>query len=143
MASDKISKVELNGQQYSLRGDANNIKDVMLPTINDLYSKINTGIDSETLDQILESLNDIQSSKADKEELNDIWSQINNLSSQMPNGVISYYTAYKISSQTPERPGNNEQYVPQGWNSQPITPNLNEALYMTIARVNNGTQLTW
>lgn len=140
---NKISKVQLNNEQYSLKGDANNIKNVMQPTVDDLYSKITTGADSATILQILENISGLQNSKADKTELNDIWSQINALSARIPNSTINYYFAYKASTQVPQRPGNDQEYVPSGWTGYPIEPNSDEVLYMTMARTLNGNWLNW
>lgn len=140
---NKISKVQLNGQQYSLKGDADNIKDVMAKEIQDIYSEIESGTDSETVEQILQSLTNLQNDKADKSELSDIWNSINSLRDQIPESTINYYFAYKVSTEIPERPDNDQVYVPQGWSSQPTIPTLDEVLYMTMARTVNGEWLNW
>lgn len=143
MSTNKISKVQLNNEQYSLKGDANNIKDVMQPTVDDIYSKITTGTDNTTILQILENISGLQNSKADRSELDSIWNQINALNARIPRSSINYYFAYKASTHIPQRPGNDQDYVPDGWTGYPITPNANEVLYMTMARKSNDEWINW
>lgn len=141
--SNKISKVQLNDQQYLLKGDAANIQDVMQPTIEDIYSRIGTGGDSAELLQIYERLASVENNKANQSEIESIWSQINYLIGQIPSSTINHYFAYKQSSTVPDRPGNDQGYLPYGWNGSPVTPDSDKILYMTMARKVNGDWLVW
>ena len=143
MPTNKISKVQLNDIQYSLKGDSDNIKEVMASIVSDLYSRIDTGSDNTTIQDIIERLGNVEEGKASQEQIEELWEQINNLSGKIPNSTINYFFAYKISSESPDRPANIEEYPPQGWKSYPESPNSDEAVYMTMARKINNSWVNW
>lgn len=143
MSTNKISKVQLNDQEYLLKGDAQNIKDVMAQTISDLYSRIDTGSDTTIISEILERLNSLEVDKATKDQIEELWRQINGMNQQIPNSVLNYYFAYKQSDEAPARPEDSEEYPPQGWKSYPETPDSDKIIYMTMARKLNGEYQRW
>ena len=143
MPTNKISKVQLNDIQYLLKGDADNIKEVMASIVSDLYSRIDTGSDNTTIQDIIERLSNVEEGKASQEQIEELWEQINNLSGKIPNSTINYFFAYKISSEAPDRPANTEEYPPQGWKSYPESPSSDEVVYMTTARKVNNSWQNW
>lgn len=143
MPTNKISKVQLNDIQYLLKGDADNIREVMASIVSDLYSRIDTGSDNTTIQNIIERLSNVEEGKASQEQIEELWEQINNLSAKIPNSTINYFFAYKKSSEAPNRPVNTEEYPPQGWKSYPESPSSDEVVYMTMARKVNNSWQNW
>lgn len=143
MPTNKISKVQLNDIQYLLKGDADNIREVMASIVSDLYSRIDTGSDNTTIQNIIERLSNVEEGKASQEQIEELWEQINNLSGKIPNSTINYFFAYKTSNEAPDRPTNTEEYPPQGWKSYPESPDSDEVVYMTTARKVNNSWQNW
>lgn len=138
-----ISKVQINNTQYGLKIDNQQIEDVISssPTIAQIRNSIPEVPDITNLSTRIAALE----TAIGNYTLASLASSINNVDSRVSAiGDINHYFIFKVAKNTPDRPGDDESYPPEGWSSYaPTSVSVDNKLYVSASRVIKGVSVKW
>lgn len=138
-----ISKVQINDTQYGFKVDNQQIEDIISssPTIAQIRSSIPEVPDITNLSTRITALETAIGDYTLAGLANSISSVDSKVSAV---GDINHYFIFKVAKNTPDRPGNDEPYAPEGWSSYaPTSVSIDNKLYMSACRVIKGESVKW